>query len=327
MSEVTVIIPVFNAEQYLGKAIDSVRSQNYTDWNMILVNDGSSDGSLKICEDYSATDSRIHVITQANGGPAKAIRTGIENAFTPWCMFLDADDWYEPEMIQLLHDRAVKSNADCVRVGYQKVNFEGKVQSRPLIVEDINYEEEQIESEILMPYFEKDANIYHHWSAPRWDKIYRTELLKTVVSEMGDNLPKTGEDLLMNLYYLQHCKKVSSIGNAYCYNYRVLDQSLARGYRPQLEEENRKYMTAVVELACKTNRSFHAKSVMEDNNILNLLYELKHTPDMTDAEKKQISKRLKTQLHDQKKAWKLLLYEDFPGKKALRELKHKLTSQ
>ena len=200
--------------------------------------------------------------------------------------------------------------------------FEWKVQK--------NKEEKQdntLKMNIIKSKNEKDANIYHHWSAPRWDKIYRTELLKTVVSEMGDNLPKTGEDLLMNLYYLQHCKKVSSIGNAYCYNYRVLDQSLARGYRPQLEEENRKYMTAVVELACKTNRSFHAKSVMEDNNILNLLYELKHTPDMTDAEKKQISKRLKTQLHDQKKAWKLLLYEDFPGKKALRELKHKLTSQ
>lgn len=95
---ISVIVPVYNVEDYLTRCVDSIRSQTYENLEIILVDDGSKDGSGKICDAYAAKDSRIRVIHKPNGGLSSARNTGIEAATGEYLAFVDSDDWIEPEM-------------------------------------------------------------------------------------------------------------------------------------------------------------------------------------------------------------------------------------
>ena len=118
MAEVSIIIPVYNAERFLHKCIDSVTAQTYSDWEMILVNDGSKDGSLAICKEFVAKDSRIKTIDKPNGGPSSARNKGIREARGEYVFFLDADDTITPDCIELLYGLAKKHDADYVQGRY-----------------------------------------------------------------------------------------------------------------------------------------------------------------------------------------------------------------
>lgn len=92
MPDISVIVPVYNAEKYLNRCIDSVLSQSYNDFELILVNDGSQDGSLEICQEFAEKDNRIRVFSQANSGASAARNHGIDKANGEWITFVDADD-------------------------------------------------------------------------------------------------------------------------------------------------------------------------------------------------------------------------------------------
>ena len=106
MPIVSIIVPVYKAESYLHRCVDSILSQTFRDFELILVDDGSPDRSGGICDQYAAKDSRVRVIHQENGGPAVARNTGIDWAFansdSQWQMFVDSDDWIHPEMLRYL---------------------------------------------------------------------------------------------------------------------------------------------------------------------------------------------------------------------------------
>lgn len=120
---ISVIVPVYNAENYLNRCIESVLTQTYTDWQMVLVDDGSKDESLKVCQKYADLDSRISVIHQENAGPGIARNTGIAAANGDYIVFIDSDDYIEKEYFQLLsgHDE------DVVFINVRDVDEEGRV--------------------------------------------------------------------------------------------------------------------------------------------------------------------------------------------------------
>ena len=89
----SIIVPVYNTEQYIHQCIDSVLHQEFKDFELLLVNDGSKDKSLTICKEYAKKHSCIQVIDQENGGPSKARNTGLEHAQGKYILFLDSDDW------------------------------------------------------------------------------------------------------------------------------------------------------------------------------------------------------------------------------------------
>lgn len=99
----SIIIPIYNVEPYLRQCLDSVLAQNLVDWEAICVNDGSTDGSTAILEEYASMDSRFKVITQANGGLSAARNTGLKKAHGEYVLFLDSDDWLEPTALQTLN--------------------------------------------------------------------------------------------------------------------------------------------------------------------------------------------------------------------------------
>ena len=120
---ISVIIPVYNAEHYVGRCIESVQAQTYNNWQMILVDDGSKDKSLEICQRYADLDKRIHVIHQENQGPGIARNTGIAAAKGEYVVFIDSDDYIEKEYFKLL----AQHDEDVVFINVQNVDEQGNV--------------------------------------------------------------------------------------------------------------------------------------------------------------------------------------------------------
>ena len=128
MPTISVIVPVYKVEPYIHRCIDSILAQTYTDFELILVDDGSPDNCGRICDEYAGNDSRIHVIHQENGGLSAARNAGIDWAFansdSAWLTFIDSDDWVHPEYLQRLHDAAVETNAAISICGYVETHGE-----------------------------------------------------------------------------------------------------------------------------------------------------------------------------------------------------------
>lgn len=118
MALISIIVPIFNAEQTLRKCIDSICAQTFSNIEIILINDGSTDRSVSICEEYCITDNRIQLLSQQNKGPAAARNKGIDHATSRYISFVDADDYIEIDMIEQLYNAAEESMADMVICGF-----------------------------------------------------------------------------------------------------------------------------------------------------------------------------------------------------------------
>lgn len=128
MSKVSVIVPVYNAEKYLREAIESVLNQTYTDFELLLINDRSTDKSREICEEYSKKDERIILLENdtENHGPGPTRNIGLDNATGDFIYFMDADDWIDKTLLETCIDRMRETNADIVQVGVEYVWNDGK---------------------------------------------------------------------------------------------------------------------------------------------------------------------------------------------------------
>ena len=125
MNTISVIVPIYNAEKYLSKCIESLIHQSYRALQIILVNDGSTDNSLTIAQDYAAQDTRIAIYSQPNKGQASARNNGLQYANGEWIAFVDADDYLDADCYaQLIQHMA---NNDCVQMGYRRMSTDGKI--------------------------------------------------------------------------------------------------------------------------------------------------------------------------------------------------------
>lgn len=119
---VSIITPLYNGEQFLAQTIESVLAQTYEDWEMIIINDGSTDGGLAIAQQYAANDSRIHVFTQANGGSASARNNGIRRAIGRYLCLLDADDLWEPPFLEMQLALMKEKKCQLVYSAHKRIN-------------------------------------------------------------------------------------------------------------------------------------------------------------------------------------------------------------
>ena len=127
MSElVSIIVPVYNVEFYIKKCVKSVLSQTYPCFELILIDDGSTDKSGVYCDELAKTDQRVKVLHKKNGGQAEARNIGLDCARGEFIFFLDADDWIEPEAIKTLIDKQREKGADMVCGGYRLVDEGGR---------------------------------------------------------------------------------------------------------------------------------------------------------------------------------------------------------
>lgn len=168
----SIIIPVYNVEKYLNECVDSVLNQTYKNMEIILVDDGSTDGSPQICDSYAEKDNRIKVIHKKNGGSSSARNAGIKNMTGDYVLFLDSDDFWDDISLLCRTDEVIrKYGSDVIVLGYRKFYDEKKVYVNgydTTIYEHGKTKAEQIKSLIDNNLFESSA----------WSKIVNTKLFR-----------------------------------------------------------------------------------------------------------------------------------------------------
>ena len=128
MPMVSVIVPVYKVERYIRKCIDSILKQSFTDFELILVDDGSPDKCGKICDEYAAKDKRIKVIHKKNGGLSDARNAGLDYATGGYICFIDSDDWIHKDLLKDNLERLVSENADVIIFNYVEVFKETSIE-------------------------------------------------------------------------------------------------------------------------------------------------------------------------------------------------------
>ena len=220
----SILVPVYNSEKYLKECFDSVLNQRESDYELILVDDGSTDAGGAICDAYQARyPERVRVIHQQNQGLILARRAGIAAAQGDYCMFLDADDAYEPECLATVRETIEKTQADVVIFNnYSYFEEDGSIEPNKVVFPDqtefTGEQKKQIYRELISS--ERLNNI--------WMKAIRTPLLKSDDTDYmlyADN--PHGEDLLQSLYPLTHANKIV-YRDKMLYRYRRHASSMTR---------------------------------------------------------------------------------------------------
>ncbi len=209
MPLLSIIVPVYNSEKYLESTINSILNQNFSDFELILVNDGSSDNSAKICETFKNTNAKIKVINQENLGVSEARNAGIKAASGQYIQFVDSDDFIHPDMSKTLINCIKSHKADIVICGYLK--FDQNNQSKVISMPDKIYTSiKDFANDIML--FSKTWLL----NTPT-NKIYCTKIIKdnNIYFDKNFNL---GEDLLFNCEYLKHSNLIINLKEP-LYNY------------------------------------------------------------------------------------------------------------
>ena len=218
MSNISVIVPIYNAEKFLDKCIKSILNQTYEKFELILVNDGSKDNSLSICNKYKSKDNRVIVIDKKNEGSIVARNIGIKASNSDYVMFVDSDDWIDKNTLQIAVDEMVKSNADVVIFNMYKViggiGLIRKKNSDMYFNENKVYKDDEIRKKLVTAYFNG-----HPFPSSLCAKLYRKEYLLSSGKYLK-YINFLGDDLFYNMEILLKVKKVSII-NKYLYYYRA----------------------------------------------------------------------------------------------------------
>lgn len=232
--KLSIIVPVYNASQYLNRCIESLVNQTINDIEIILIDDGSTDDSLLICREWASKDKRIVVIEQENSGVSSARNKGLEIAKGEFIILLDSDDWFALNTVEVLLSEQQKMNADCVVFGFN-----------------------QTSGNIWAP---QENKFYKTLSALKADFPYwlNTELLSSSVNKLyKKSLVKQlypvgmafGEDLLFSLDYLEQCKCISFI-KAPLYQHEVYNSaSLTHTFNTKRFEDIERIQKRILDFA------------------------------------------------------------------------------
>ena len=178
MAEVSIIVPVYQVEKYIRQCVDSIFAQTFTDFELILVDDGSKDKSGQICDEYARMDKRVKVIHKENGGLSDARNKGMDQASGNYFMFVDSDDYIAPTMIECLYKSILNENADIAACNYlyyfendRKKNFATNIKSEVLSGAEIFYNR-------------KNERNYGIWTVA-WNKLYKREVFGNIRFRLG----------------------------------------------------------------------------------------------------------------------------------------------
>ncbi len=213
-NKISIIVPIYNADKYLKKCLDSIINQTYKNLEIILIDDGSVDNSLKICKDYAKKDKRIIVFSQKNKGQACARNYGLNIATGDYIGFVDSDDWIDLDMFEYLYNLIVKYGADCSYIKIRKKKYD--IQAKK-IIESI-YKDEDILIEYLK--FGMKTGEYAVYTY-----LYKREIIENVRFPEG----RINEDIPF-LYCVLENAKILVKSNKHCYNYRLSENSTTRSY-------------------------------------------------------------------------------------------------
>ena len=201
---ISVIVPVYNTEQYLEKCLSSLVSQSYENIEIIAVNDGSPDGSMTILERFASMDPRIRVIRTENRGLSAARNTGIDAATGEWLMFVDSDDYVEKDFCAHSLENVVRTNAEIGIVSYRMISYDGEIKGPVIPIENAVLTREQIMERLSR------IGLEHYM----WNKIFRKDMFDGIRFPEGE----LWEDVAVLHLLLDRAHKVC-LSDEQLYNY------------------------------------------------------------------------------------------------------------
>ena len=225
--KVSVIIPVYNAENFLEQSIQSVINQTYSNIEIIIINDGSTDESAEICKKISLTDERIILINKDNEGAGKARFTGIQNSKGKYICFLDADDLMESCFIEKMLEALETNNADLVECGYYIFSV-NTIKAHDVFKKNLLYNMKQFREQIVT-----NTIIDGHEAIVLWNKMYRKDIIDKFVSIHAANVL---EDYIFNMQYYLGVESYVYLCERLI-KYRITENSLSRKYNTEVVEE------------------------------------------------------------------------------------------
>ena len=240
---ISVIVPVYNVEKYLRKCVDSILAQTYTDFELLLIDDGSPDNCPQICDEYAGRDPRVRVIHKPNGGLISARNAGIRAAGGDYICILDGDDWALENMLQFIHDTVEQSPSPLDMVLFAAHNvYEDHLEETLNEVQEGYYDRERLKKEIFPHLLTDTRNGLQGGviQAHTWDKAFKRELL--VRHYTRDERIRVFTDVPMTYECLLHCRNVYICNEPlYMYN-KTNEGSIRAKSRENLLTESFRYL-------------------------------------------------------------------------------------
>lgn len=228
MIDISVIIPAYNVEKFLPRALDSLLGQNFSNFETIIVDDGSSDDTAGICDEYAARDSRVKVIHQVNSGAPAARNAAIDIAVGKYLFFMDGDDWAEPDMLGDMYAIAERDNAEMVVAGFfidTGYGAPGSYWSQKISMPDAVYSTAHDFRNACVPLF--DHNLFY---VP-WNKLVLKERMDRLNIRFRN---MKMDDFPFNLDYMRDVERVTITHKAYYHFMRERAESETARYNPGL---------------------------------------------------------------------------------------------
>lgn len=215
---VSIIVPIYNVEEYLAKCVDSILAQTYKNIEIILVNDGSPDNCLNICLAYAKNDSRVTVINKKNGGLSDARNAGIAKATGKYLVFIDSDDYIENNMIEELYNNITKNQADISICNFYITIDNIDTKNKCILNKVINSDGRNV--------YEMIYSKYAIQTIVSWNKMYKKELFDKCKYPVG----LIHEDQYIICDILNQCKRVSYITDKFLYHYVQRKNSIMKTF-------------------------------------------------------------------------------------------------
>lgn len=252
---VSIIVPVYNTEQYLCKCLDSLINQSYQNLEIICVNDGSPDNSLSLLNNYVIRDSRIKIYSKPNGGLSDARNFGMRYISGEYFMFIDSDDWIDEKTIEECVDAILKEDAECLMFSYTKEFLDNSVPISVFSEKCFRWNRDFIRQNLLRRTFgpigselKRPQNCDITVSA--WMQLFRSDKFKNITFYDNRELG-TFEDGVYQIDVYSHCNLFCYIDKPY-YHYRKTNTgSITTKYNPQLPEKWKKLFTVLEQKAEK----------------------------------------------------------------------------
>ncbi len=228
--KISIIVPVYKVEKYLRRCLDSIVAQTFTDWECILIDDGSPDNSGKICDEYAGKDGRFRVFHQENAGTSATRESALHLATGDYIQFVDSDDWIESNMLECMLQKAMEADADIVGCNFIR-----------------EYENKQIKEDVF--YLSKD-HFLKDVIANRWGVLWKLLINRNFIIKNDIHFPEKingGEDYVFVSKCLYNCNTIACI-DGYLYHYNccnnesfiktpTLDKLMYQYYATQSVEE------------------------------------------------------------------------------------------
>lgn len=255
---VSIVLPIYNVEKYLNRCMESVVNQTYSNIEIIMVDDGSTDSSGKICEEWKMQDNRIRVVHKNNEGLGLARNTGIENAEGEYVCFFDSDDYIEFDTVEKLYSAAKANNSDIVTFGFRTINSDGKMVNETVpSIEKTTFEGEEI-IEFFLPEmisFNPHTGISSGLWMSAWASMYSMELIKKYNWKFVSERIMISEDVYSLLILYKHVSRVTVVRRAFYYYCENDTSSLTRVFRADRYQKQKTFLKGCLAVCDDLNYS------------------------------------------------------------------------